>query len=183
MKTAYQSLIKALGDYSSTTHVPLLLFICPEAPSTAANTTRALVFRALELDLTAQLEQLPNIYCFGSSDICRPAEPDRGRFFCEALDRAAHSPYSAALWARLAVLLARQIGRVGSIARKVVVLDCDNTLWGGVVGEVGPAHVQLSEPFLLMQHFMLALQRSGVLLCLCRCPCSLVILYTRLVPF
>ncbi|MFB9887597.1 HAD-IIIC family phosphatase [Balneatrix alpica] len=41
----------------------------------------------------------------------------------------------------LQVLLQRQI----QSARKVLVLDCDNTLWGGVVGEDGLANLQLGQ--------------------------------------
>jgi len=50
--------------------------------------------------------------------------------------------------------------------RKVYCLDCDNTLWGGAVGEVGPHGVELSEAYLAVQRRFVARQARGALLCL-----------------
>jgi hypothetical protein len=47
---------------------------------------------------------------------------------------------------------------------KVYALDCDNTLWGGAVAEVGAANVVLSKPFLELQHFFVDLYLALVLL-------------------
>jgi FkbH-like protein len=57
-------------------------------------------------------------------------------------------------------------------ARKVVVVDADHTLWGGVVGEDGPDGVDLrdggpGEAFRSLQGFLLELRRAGMLLALC----------------
>jgi FkbH-like protein len=58
-------------------------------------------------------------------------------------------------------------------ARKCLVLDLDNTLWGGVVGEDGPAGVKIGpgdpegEAFLDLHHRLKALQAQGVLLAVC----------------
>ncbi len=57
--------------------------------------------------------------------------------------------------------------------RKVLVLDLDNTLWGGVVGELGAAGVAMGrtsaagEAFLAFQHFAKRLKASGILLAAC----------------
>jgi FkbH-like protein len=55
------------------------------------------------------------------------------------------------------------------LARKVVVLDLDNTLWGGVIGEDGLDGIELAgtpagEAFQAFQEYLLALRRRGVLL-------------------
>ena len=61
----------------------------------------------------------------------------------------------------------------GSYFYKALVLDCDGTLWGGVLGEDHADGIKLdpfSYPgsmFWRIQHEFLALQRGGVLLCLC----------------
>src|SRR5918999_4539948 len=47
--------------------------------------------------------------------------------------------------AAMADLLVRHIAAARGRPHKVVVLDLDNTLWGGVVGEVGPRGVELGE--------------------------------------
>ena len=56
-------------------------------------------------------------------------------------------------------------------AKKVLVLDCDNTLWGGVVGEVGLSGINLGSDGLgqAFTDFQLAARRlasEGVLLSL-----------------
>jgi FkbH-like protein len=56
--------------------------------------------------------------------------------------------------------------------KKLLVLDVDNTLWGGVVGEEGWQHIQLSQEgiglvFLDFQKKIKQLQQTGVLLAIC----------------
>jgi FkbH-like protein len=55
---------------------------------------------------------------------------------------------------------------------KCVVVDLDNTLWGGVIGDDGLEGIQLSEhgegqAFFRLQHFLRGLVRRGVLLAVC----------------
>jgi len=55
---------------------------------------------------------------------------------------------------------------------KCVILDLDNTLWGGVVGDDGVNGIQLSahgdgEAFYRFQSFLLGLKKRGILLCVC----------------
>jgi FkbH-like protein len=61
--------------------------------------------------------------------------------------------------------------RLGQI-RKCLVLDLDNTLWGGVIGELGIAGIQLGNegPGLAFREFqaeLLNLYRKGILLAIC----------------
>jgi FkbH-like protein len=56
--------------------------------------------------------------------------------------------------------------------RKVLVLDLDNTLWGGVLGDDGPAGIELGtvypgDCYTDLQRRVLALRRQGVLLAVC----------------
>jgi len=70
--------------------------------------------------------------------------------------------------AAAAVIAARR-GR----SRKCLVLDLDNTLWGGLVGEDGALGIELGEGspvgecFKAFQHYVAGLKRRGVLLALC----------------
>ena len=58
-------------------------------------------------------------------------------------------------------------------AKKLLVLDCDNTLWGGIIGEDGYYGIELSDSrmrgraFREVQTIVKGLQRDGVLLALC----------------
>ncbi|RUM94335.1 MAG: methoxymalonyl-ACP biosynthesis protein FkbH [Thiothrix sp.] len=58
------------------------------------------------------------------------------------------------------------------LSKKCLVLDLDNTLWGGVVGEDGLANLKLGsdangEAFVDFQKYILSLQEKGVVLAVC----------------
>ncbi len=62
--------------------------------------------------------------------------------------------------------------RIYSSPRKLLILDCDNTIWGGVVGEVGIEGLKLGQDgvgaaFMDFQYAVNALVRQGVLIALC----------------
>ena len=69
--------------------------------------------------------------------------------------------------------LGRLIGAIRGAARKCLVLDLDNTLWGGVVGDdgleglrIGPGSAE-GEAFMEIQRLALDLKRRGVILAVC----------------
>jgi len=70
-------------------------------------------------------------------------------------------------------VVARTIGAVRGKARKCLVLDLDNTLWGGVIGDDGLAGIVLGqgsgggEAFLAIQRMALELRARGVVLAVC----------------
>ncbi|HEX5385183.1 MAG TPA: HAD-IIIC family phosphatase [Gemmatimonadales bacterium] len=74
-------------------------------------------------------------------------------------------------------LLAEQIVRQSKVAlgrlRKCLVLDLDNTLWGGIVGEAGPDGIKVGpgdpegEAFFDFQSRVRALKDRGIILALC----------------
>lgn len=70
---------------------------------------------------------------------------------------------------KLATVVARNKGKV----KKVLILDCDNTLWNGIIGEDGFDGIDMSHNskkganFARIQYLIKGLQQRGVLLCLC----------------
>lgn len=69
--------------------------------------------------------------------------------------------------------LASVIGAILGRTRKCLILDLDNTLWGGVIGDDGLAGIQIGEgspegeAFKAFQHYVRALKERGVLLAVC----------------
>ncbi|ULA65104.1 MAG: Methoxymalonyl-ACP biosynthesis protein FkbH [Nitrospira sp.] len=64
------------------------------------------------------------------------------------------------------------IGADLGLSRKCLVLDLDNTLWGGVIAEDGLAGIKLGngvdgEAFVAFQEYILKLKRKGVILAVC----------------
>lgn len=78
----------------------------------------------------------------------------------------ARAPYTADFEAALALAIARAINAIVRPAPKVLVLDCDGTLWRGVVGEDGPHGIAVEEPHAKLQHLAAAAARDGMLVCL-----------------
>jgi len=80
--------------------------------------------------------------------------------------------YTKQMFRALAATIDRAFDAYANRAKKVLVLDLDNTLWGGIVGELGPFDIALSEDgagrcFRDFQRALKALARTGVLLAIC----------------
>jgi len=85
-----------------------------------------------------------------------------------------HSKHAFALDASgiVAFESARLIGAVKGTAKKCVVIDLDNTLWGGVIADDGIEGIQLGdgvngEAFADFQRYLLDLKNRGVILAVC----------------
>jgi FkbH-like protein len=81
-------------------------------------------------------------------------------------------PYTKPVIESLATLLEAQLRFIQEPEKKVIVLDCDNTLWGGVVGEDGVANLQCNKnasgiTYFRFQEFLKRKKQEGFLLCLC----------------
>jgi FkbH-like protein len=74
---------------------------------------------------------------------------------------------------RYGELLARLVGAQRGRSKKCLVLDLDNTLWGGVVGDAGTAGIVLGEgsaegeAYLALQRYAKLLRDRGVVLAVC----------------
>ena len=61
------------------------------------------------------------------------------------------------------------INKINTAPKKLLILDCDNTLWGGILGEDGFDGIQigqdgLGKAFYNFQKSILKLSRNGTLL-------------------
>lgn len=66
----------------------------------------------------------------------------------------------------------RKISQINMQRKKCVVLDLDNTLWGGVLGEDGIEGIKIGgnypgKAFLYFQKFLVELEKSGIILAVC----------------
>lgn len=87
----------------------------------------------------------------------------------ESVGRMFLNPRGADLFAKW---LARNIEAVDRVPKKVLALDLDNTLWGGVLGEDGPEGILCGGEgagysFLRFQKELLRMKANGVLLAIC----------------
>ncbi len=86
---------------------------------------------------------------------------------------AAKLPFDPELVPFYADVVARTVAAIRGTTRKCLVLDLDNTLWGGVIGDDGVDGIKLGqgsaagEAFLAIQQTALALRERGIILAVC----------------
>src|SRR5262249_38489249 len=71
------------------------------------------------------------------------------------------------LFAALGTAISRKIHALQQAPYKVIVVDCDDTLWKGVCGEVGPLGVEIDPGRKNLQEFLVRQHDAGMLICLC----------------
>ena len=87
--------------------------------------------------------------------------------------RSSEAPFRAAFLDLYARRIAGYVRASKGLAKKCLILDCDDTLWGGVVGEEGPEGIALhptTEPgatFRRFQEEVVSLHDNGVMIAIC----------------
>lgn len=114
--------------------------------------------------------ELPNTYTIDlEAQLAELGEADSLDYRKELLYR---QPYTEAYFASIGERLMRIYSARRFEPKKCIVVDCDNTLWGGVIGEDGVGGVQLSDDypgrgFLEFQRQLRVLRDSGIFLAIC----------------
>ncbi len=111
------------------------------------------------------LEDMENVYVMDCGTLEEQFAIDT--VFDPLKDTEAHIPFTDMYFGALGTAVARNICAWRKQHFKVIVLDCDNTLWKGVCGEEGTHGVVINEPFKRLQELMLEHCREGMLLALC----------------
>lgn len=154
------SILKSTAEKAK---VPYLLCLCPASP-VLENSAHQPFLTSMAQFMMDELKGAGNIYVLNISDFRSIYSFDN--YYDEHRDRMGHIPYTQEFFATLAAIAARRIYALNSKPYKVVILDCDNTLWKGVCGEVGAGGVEISPAFQYLQQFMVKQKDSGVLICL-----------------
>jgi FkbH-like protein/FkbM family methyltransferase len=157
--------IRALKSAAGRSATPYLVFICPALPRTLDNPQRKALLESWEERMALELDAVSNVYLTTSSELT--AVYSVSTYYDPHGNELGHIPYTSALFAALGTLTARKIYTLNHSPYKVIVLDCDQTLWKGVSGEDGPAGVEIAQPWKSLQEFMVTQHNAGMLLCLC----------------
>jgi HAD superfamily phosphatase (TIGR01681 family) len=151
----------ALETFAAGSNIPVLVCFCPFSKRQQAKTD----LDNAESELIVTLDGIGNVYPVISRDILSTVEVEE---YDEPLGiEAGHVPYTDEFFASLSYTMARKIYSITGKPYKAIVLDCDQTLWKGVVGEDGPMNVYVDSARKALQELMIEKHHAGTLICLC----------------
>jgi FkbH-like protein len=119
----------------------------------------------MNLALAELMEVASNIYVMDADSWLRSAG---SKAYAPKLELVTKTPFSPSVFAAASRDIRAAADSLDGRARKIIVLDLDNTLWGGVVGDDGIAglrlggHDWLGEAYVSFQRALLALTHRGV---------------------
>jgi len=124
----------------------------------------------LNKELLGRLKTIPDVFIVDYFSIFAKVGINQG--YDERYWHIARAPLKREMLLALGIEYAKYIRALKGKGKKCLVLDCDNTLWGGVIGEDGIHGIKLgtSHPgsgFRAFQTEILNLYNRGVLLALC----------------
>ncbi|MGD9211723.1 MAG: HAD-IIIC family phosphatase, partial [Desulfobacteraceae bacterium] len=165
LQSTYNEFIDTLTLYTSKRTCFTLLLLCPVSPSDSHDPLISALIESYENKLEGFVKALSNVNFMKASeyhDIYQAKE-----FFSPVAEKLGHVPYTTEYYYFLATLIIRRFYALISNPCKVIVLDCDNTLWEGVCGEIGAKQVKIKDSFSTLHKFLLKKSDQGILLCLC----------------
>ena len=151
----------ALTSYGSRTRIPTLIAALP--PSGGCTKALRRDIDAANAAVVAHAAALPGFIELSADEFDLASTQER---YDELGDELAHIPFTDEYYAAIALAIARKVHALRVPAHKVLVLDCDETLWRGVVGEDGVDGISIPEPLARLQAFAVEVQSKGVLICL-----------------
>ncbi|MBF2063677.1 MAG: HAD-IIIC family phosphatase [Calothrix sp. C42_A2020_038] len=165
LKQSIEEFLLAVSTTVQDSSIPHLICICPASPQVGLDSNRVQLFQNMEAKLVSVFKNTSGIYLITSLELT--ATYPVTDYYDSYGEENGHIPYTSAFFCALGTILARKIRALKSTPYKVIVLDCDNTLWKGVCGEDGAFGVQIERPFQTLQKFIIAQQKTGKLICLC----------------
>jgi len=157
--------VLALKAVAARTATPNLVYLCPSSPSTKADPEVQAFSHRMETLIVSELAGINGLYIVPSEELI--ASYPVATYYNPEGDELGHIPYVPLFFAALGTVLARKIYAIQSPPHKVIVLDCDQTLWKGVCGEDGVMGIELDPPRKALHDFMAAQYEAGMLICLC----------------
>ena len=137
--------------------------------STSSNANLDFLIEEINSYLISLTKKFDSLYIFDFKKVSQNL--GLNNFFDKKLFLLSRMPFSLDSQLELSKSLARYINAILSVPKKCLVVDADNTIWGGVIGEEGIDGIKLGEDFpgniyKSFHAFLLSLRKKGVLLAL-----------------
>lgn len=145
--------------------VPYFIGVFPL--STHLNHSQAILnyLEVLNMRWKEALKEQENIHLIDFTDLGSSYSIEE--IFDAVKDKGGHLPFSDSYYASMGTTITRKIYGWKKQPFKVIVVDCDNTLWKGVCGEEGALGVKVEEPYKILQRLLLQKNSEGMLLAIC----------------
>ena len=161
----FEDFIKAIENVASTSFVPFLIGIVPVNKSKSISSTVSETINSLNNQLEKMVVKQSRFHLLDFEKIAQLYDVEE--VFDAKSDELGHMPFSQEFYAALGTFLVRKVNAFKGPGYKVIALDCDNTLWKGVCGELGALEVLIDDNFGKLQDFMIEKYHEGYLLVLC----------------
>lgn len=152
--SALEEVIQSIAGLASRSAATQIVVFCPEQNSPDQPPEAVRLLQSLSNVEVIRVSELASLYPVTDG-------------FDEEAERSGKIPFTGPMFAALATHIARRISARLRPPVKVIVLDADNTLWGGVCGEDSPTGLQLDGPWRDLRNFAAEKRNQGILLCLC----------------
>jgi amino acid adenylation domain-containing protein/FkbH-like protein len=152
-------------EHASQQHINNSFIVCICPPSPKFSDKLLLEFNEQEEKIVLALNGLPRVHALTSKTLLEKYYVED--YYNSYSDELGHVPYTPSLYVALGTLIYRKIYALTHDLAKVIVVDCDNTLWGGICAEVGAEGVQITPFYAKLQKFLIEQYVQGRLICLC----------------
>ena len=157
--------IQAIRTHRAHTVVETFLVICPSFAS--LTTEKDAQITRVETHLYEELHAIPGLQVISAQSFHSMYDVDAKKIEDPLRNEIAHVPYQDGYFHVLSTIIVRKVHRKTILPRKVIVLDCDNTLWKGVVGEVGAQGIDFTPVHSRFHGILTDLSQRGILIALC----------------
>ena len=168
VKSRIDEFVNALSTAIRRCPSTVIVFVCPEDPAKQENQPVGEHLDELtELEdlLVKKAMALEGVRVITASEV-ESLYPVADRFDSSA-NAMASIPYTPIYYAALGTMVARKVQTLLFPPYKVILLDCDGTLWDGICGEDGPLGIRIDAVRLSLQEFIVSQSLQGMLVCLC----------------
>ncbi len=164
-RTQANEFVRALESFALESNTETILCVCPGGETGALGTEPVSDLDEIEQLLLEQVRDIPGVHAITSRQI--EERYPNARILDPHANELGHVPFTEEGFAAIGTSLMRTFAGLRRLPYKVIVLDCDETLWKGTCGEDGPQGVWVSPAHAGFQKFMARQRAEGMLLCLC----------------
>jgi FkbH-like protein len=161
LRTNMNDLVRAIEVAAQAASAPLIVAVCPSSPALQAIPAES----SLRQAFIGQVQSIKGVHVLSPAALAMwyPVAD----FYEPMGETIGNIPYTPKFLTALATGIVRTLHAVTARPCKALAIDCDHTLWTGVVGEEGVQDVVIGPLQREFQEFLIEQYKAGVVLCLC----------------